>query len=543
MGQLRITVTAVVGLLAPALALLLAACGGGTAATERQAAAVPAALATMEAAPTATATPAPTPVPPPSVLKASASVRADNPLIVEVGISLDRPAQVYVVYENQDAGRFRTKTTDSSATEHLVPVVRLRPLTTYSYRVFTVDPEGRQSEGVGGAFTTGSLPEALSTLKFKVKGKPTTELVMLDYGDVKSSYIIALDKDSKIIWYYASPNAVPDVAYGVMAIAQKPNYNLVYNMGHPPNPCCLREITPLGEIVDNLSYSDLDGIAHHDHLILPRNRVLYLAWVYRVVDDTAHGGNRETVVVGDSLRIWDQNTGLTHEVWNAFDSISTDIRGGERAGVKDWAPLFPSKGLLTGGVPGRPNLRGALTPMQWTLANSLAVGPEGNYVVGILRLFQIISISPDFQTIQWVLGGPNSDYTFDNPSDQPKFFHSVSQLPHGNILVFDNGTGRLKEEGGEYSRVIELALDRQNRRATKVWEYRPKPDIFSRLRSSAQRLDNGNTLISFEANPRVIVEVGYDGTEVWKLEISGPTLKDSYRAYPLGSIMGETAMR
>ena len=190
--------------------------------------------------------------------------------------------------------------------------------------------------------------------------------------------------------------------------------------------------------------------------------------------------------------------------------------------------------------PGRPSLRGALRPIEWTVANSLSIGPRGNYIVSFLTLRQVISISPDFKRVEWALGGPNSDYIFRDPADRPYGFHTASELPNGNILVFDNGTRRPDEEGGEYSRVIELVLNSYDLTVTKAWEYRPDPDIFARIQSSAYRLENENTLVNFDTDPRVIVEVAQDGTEVWNLTIGGPRRVRGYRAYAHESIMGET---
>ena len=531
-------VTAGIALLLAVLGLLLAACGDGDAEVEAQATVAAAVRATAEAQPTVAPalTPLRTPLAAPAVLSTSPAIRADNSLIAEISVTLDRPAQVYVEYENAVAGRFRTMATASPAKQHVVPVVRLRPSTAYRYQAFAIDEEGRVSAGVGGTFTTGELPEVLAALEFAVEGRPTPELILLDHRDVASSYIVVLDGDSKIVWYYASPNPLPDVPYAIMAVRQKPNYNLVYYVGNPPQPCCLREITPTGEIVDSLSYSEFDGVPHHDHLVLPDNQVLYIASTHRIIDDTAQGGDAETPVEGDSLRIWDQDTGITREVWNAFDSIGTDVR-------VHWAPGHGAGHSPPGGIPGQPSLRGALKPIEWTVANSLSVGPRGNYIVSFLTLEQIISISPDFKRIEWTLGGPNSDYVFIDPNDRPYKFHSVSELPNGNLLIFDNGQGRPEEEGGEYSRVIELVLDRYDLRVTKAWEYRPEPDLFARIQSSAFRLDNGNTLVSFDTDPRVLVEVDESGAEVWKLVISGTGRVRGYRAYPFSSIMGETLLK
>ena len=480
-----------------------------------------------DSTPTPPPTPTATTVPAPRVLSATASIREDNSLIAEVNLTLDPEAQAYVVYENEDAGRFQTLTTPEVATEHVVAVVRLRPSTTYSYQAFVVDSEGRESAGPEGKFTTGELPAALATIEFVAEGRPTSELVLIDHRDRDGGYYLVLDQDSRVVWYYQSPNPIADAVFGVQTIRQKPDYNFVYYLGRPPLPCCLREITPLGEVVDNLSFSILDGVPHHDHHILPDNQVVYLAWTYRVIDDSGHGGHLETVVEGDTIRIWDQKTGISREVWNAFDALGTDRRG-------SWTDRPVAS------IPGHPSVMENSTPIHWTFGSSMTIGPRGNYILSLKNLSQVVSVSPDFQQVEWSLGGPYSTYELIDPTDRPYNFHTVSELSNGNILIFDNGFGRPEEEGGEYSRVIELALSDYDLRVTKVWEYRPDPDIYSRLRGSAWRLDNGNTLVSFDTNPRHVVEVDPDAAEVWHLEMSGPRLVASYRAYALESIMGES---
>ena len=470
--------------------------------------------------PTPTSVPTATPVPLPRVLNAVPSLRPDNALIVEVDVRLDAPARVYIEYENAEVGSFRTMTTESAAREHSVVVVRLRSQTTYRYEAFAVDADGRRSEGLGGSFTTGLLPEPLATVDFKVEGRPTSELVIMDLRDDVSSFILALDQDSRVVWYYNSPNPYPPSRSGIQAIRQKPNYNLIFYTGSPRSPCCLREITPVGEMVGQLVFNDLDKTPHHDFLVLPDNRVMYLADVEKTIDDTANGGDAETRVTGDAIRIWDQNTDTTSEVWNAFDHWSTDDR-------VSWSG----------------------DPKRWTHFNSIQFGPRGNIIVSSRNRNQVVSIAPDFQMVEWILGGPGSSFLFPNPEDMFYVQHTASELPNGNVLVFDNGAGRPEEEGGEYSRALELALSDYDASATKVWEYRAGPDLFASFISSAYRLENGNTLINFGTTPDVVaipitaVEADREGNEVWKLEMTSPTLRNRFRVDALNSILGETRIR
>ena len=85
--------------------------------------------------------------------------------------------------------------------------------------------------------------------------------------------------------------------------------------------------------------------------------------------------------------------------------------------------------------------------------------------------------------------------------------HDGSWLDNGHILVFDNGISR------RHSRVVEV--DPLTRKI--VWEYRaPVPeDLFSRTNGAAQRLPNGNTLVT-DSNKGRAFEVTPAGEVVWK---------------------------
>ena len=464
---------------------------------------------------------------PPEIVSHSAKIASDNALIAQVAVSLDRKGPVYVEYENAEAGKFRTATTDESAIEHQVPVLRLRSGTTYSYTVVATNEEGEETRSDAGTFTTEQLPPALSTLNIDATGMPSSELLLLDHREIEGSYLFMLDGDGQIVWYYESPNPVEDVPYPTGAVVQKPNYNLVYQLNNPFNICCVREITPTGKIVDNLAAGPVNGFPHRALLLMPDGKILYAAWTYRVIDDTANEGDAETLVEGLALRIWDQETGLSKEIWNAFDGIGTDVRGG-------WG---------TGNIASYPNevsLQEHTPPIRWSGANSLQIGPRDNIIVSIPNFSQVISISPDFQRVEWKLGGPESTFTFEDPADRFYRQHTAQQLSNGNILMFDNGRNRPEEEGGNYSRALELALNDYDLVARKVWEYRHDPDLYAVNRSSAYRLENGNTLLNFVTDPRVVVEVAPDGTELFKANISGPRMQGSFRAYAIDSVMGET---
>ena len=142
--------------------------------------------------------------------------------------------------------------------------------------------------------------------------------------------------------------------------------------------------------------------------------------------------------------------------------------------------------------------------IDFTHANSFAEAQDGNILISIRNLDEITKIKKDSAgEIIWRMGGSmckNNQFSFinDTNNDDNGFFgfshqHSISLLPNGNILMFDNGNMRKHQ----YSRTVEYQIDELNKTATKVWEYRYSPDIFQLIEGSATRLSNGNTLINW----------------------------------------------
>ena len=454
---------------------------------------------------------------PPGVVSASATLHPDNSLIAEIAVQLDAPGRAYVEYAGPD-GTLRSATTADPARTLTVPVVRLLPDTEYAYAVVPVAGDGTPgARAAEGTFRTRALPPALARLQIDAAGQSTAELVLLDLQDHPDSFFLFLDSHGRIVWYHRNRPVVADPPTPIRAVRQKPNHNLVYWEGGPTGRfvnCCLREIDPLGRVVTRLVNNDIDKWAHHDLAILPDEQVLYIAHEIITIDDTDQGGEEETRVLVDSLRVWDQATHATEEVWDARDHLSLANR-----------------------------VRWAGDLKNWLNANSLAFGVRGNVILSLANRNEIISIAPDFRSIEWRLGGPESSYEFADPTDRFYFQHTAAELPNGNILLFDNGRDRPEEEGGEYSRALELALNTYDLIAVKVWEYRHTPDLYSLSRSSAYRLPSGTTLINFETNDsdpqRVIVEADADGAVVWQADLRSPTIRNSYRAYPADTIMGE----
>lgn len=131
----------------------------------------------------------------------------------------------------------------------------------------------------------------------------------------------------------------------------------------------------------------------------------------------------------------------------------------------------------------------------------LCFEPLLQVLLSFRNISTIIKIDRQTGAIVWKLGAPTV-------AGQ----HAPTPLPNGNMLIFDNGPHRL-DNSLPFSRVIEVNP------ATKeiVWKYEEAivSNFFSPRISNAQRLPNGNTLITDGWFGRLF-EVTLQGDVVWE---------------------------
>ena len=463
----------------------------------------------------------------PEVLAHRVSLHPQNSLIAQVQVTLSDTAQVFIEYENPEAGKFVTALSEPG-TEHHIPVVRLRPETAYAYTIGIQAGHGGRAYGPAGEFTAGPLPPELAGLQIRAAGRSSQPLIVTDYKDRYNGWYFFWDETGHIVWHYKAQDLENfKIDRRLQNIEQQPDGNLVF-VSHL---CCIIEITPLGQVADWIGRAGAAHYPHHDFLLLNDSRILYSGQERAALGAPVRGWSPDTIVRTDRLHIWNRAEGSIAEVWDSRDFWDITDPG-------QWVRLGGSK--------------------DWLHLNSLSVGAGGRLILSFPTRNQLAALSPDFRWVEWQLGGPDSDYEFPSPGDRFYGQHTATQLPNGHILLFDNGLGRPAAEGGAYSRALELRLDAASGTAVKVWEYRHAPDLYSRAISSAFRLNSGNTLVNFGDNtevngarflPLTFLEVTPPGDVAFRVETfdfgpAGEALPYRYRAAAgITSIMGETMLR
>jgi hypothetical protein len=422
-----------------------------------------------------------------------------GPLFRHLVVTLDGLAGIRVDYWNAPSPRLQV--TDQAATEsHRIFLPRLWSAATYRYEITVIGPGDAQGKRYSGTFTTDSLPPDLASYRFAVAGAPTSPLTMLELTGNSPAWFtgfVAVDQYGQVVWYRRT-------SFRPEGWIRRGNGDLVLS----DSVDGLTEISPDGTTIAYLP-QDSARVIHHDVVVTPQNSLFFLAKDTRLVSDTSW--------TGEAVWEWMPEQSMAVKRWTAFDVLSPTVDRTSRSTASDWLH-----------------------------ANSLSIGPRGNLLISLHYLDQVISLAPGFGPIEWRLGGRSSTFAI-APDARFSGQHTAAEVAPGRVLLFDNGYDRV--DSARYSRAMEFRLDSNTTTAAKVWEFRPQPDIYARVVSSARRLANGNTVIAFgdpagfigSSGPVAVFEEAPDARVVWRLQVDG-NLALMYRGTPLPSIGREVVV-
>ncbi len=290
--------------------------------------------------------------------------------------------------------------------------------------------------------------------------------------------INAVNMDGTLAWEFVSSTTLP-----IWEVEVLPNGNLLaiggYRIYEIADPACSGDIIwHYGE------YGELE--VHHDLDVLSDGKIIFL--YYDLVRLPGWGWT-----ISDGIKIYDRENDEIVWDWRAVDHLPTNHHCSkciQNFWMADWKI-------------GR----------DWTHSNSITFDEEDSAIYLNLRnLNQIAKISYPSGEILWILGDSG-----DFGEGLLHHAHDPEFLPNGNILLFDNGIHSSIPVFG--SRVIELAYEPHDGTAEVVWQYCEFPPVMDTVLGDADRLPNGNTLITSGTHGR-LVEVTPAGRKVWELQLS-----------------------
>lgn len=431
-----------------------------------------------------------------------------GPIIRTATVTLERAASVEVTYGAPGTPVLRI-TADSQSTVYRITLPRLRAGLKYRIQAAIPD-EGGVHEAT---FGTGALPAALARIELETTGVPSLPVALVEIaGAPQGEFTGLLTVDQgEIVGYIPVPNAL-------FGMTRRPNGHIV--VLHSETGLVSHRLD--GSVAHQLpqtSAATAYGRIHHDLTATPSNTILFIA------NDTARIDG--VLVTGEALWEWNPEAATVVKRWTAFDHL-------------DWRTER-----------GRGSSRS--TPGNWLHGNGIQYGPRGNVLMSLRNINQVISIAPNFGSVEWKLGGQNSTLTV---SESDRFYgqHYVTEPTLNRLLVYDNGFERpgciAPPAAPCYTRAIEYVIDPGGRTATNFWEYRHSPDLYAALVGSARRLSNGNTVVLFgmslqseSSGPLTAVEVNGAGAVRWRLSVDPgepvPAPSRLYRLTPIESLSGE----
>ena len=254
-----------------------------------------------------------------------------------------------------------------------------------------------------------------------------------------------------------------------------------------------------------------DDFLHHDIIRLPSGNYLGIVetssmgaipvggWtsLFQGLGFQADGVTVEFPWIGDKLVEWDKDTKEVVWSWNVFDHFSMsdyDQIGGT------WTEAYIS------------------LHYDWTHVNAVVFDEEESCLyISVRHLSRITKIDYPSGEVIWNLGHdmPSGDVDFGHDLGF-SFQHSLQKLENGNIITFDNGNLSPEFRGTDepISRAIEIGID--GTQSSIAWSHDLGPDLFGFASGNAQKLENGNVLLTTVGGGGRSLEVNTDGDVVWE---------------------------
>lgn len=231
-------------------------------------------------------------------------------------------------------------------------------------------------------------------------------------------------------------------------------------------------VNDLNEITDTFACGNGYSTDQHEIKFLDNGHVLLMSYDQQEIDMSVvvQGGKPNAEVVGLIIQELDLNKNVVFQ-WRSWDHIA-----------------------FTDAV--HENLTAAV--VDYVHGNAIEPDYDGNILISSRHISEISKINRSTGEFVWRLGGVQNEFTFQNDPIGFSYQHDIRRIANGNVTLYDNGN----HHSPPFSRAVEYHLDEVNKVATLVWEYRNSPSIYGFAMGSAQRLKNGNTLISWgSANP------------------------------------------
>ncbi len=415
---------------------------------------------------------------PPSIDNLAFIENPNNHLSGFLELDTDEPATLSVQVSD-GARTFDVPTPRSLSSSHSINVLGFHADASFEITVIAADDSGNSSSRMV-SHSTGPLPSDFPPIEVSsdparmepgvtffnvIRWNPTNDD---DWGR-----LLAVDETGRVIWYYTAD-------HGINELRRLSNGNLLYIFREEGAV----EIDEMGEEVARWTNATLaiDSI-HHEIVEIDSGRFLTLGSELRSIAGYDNGTATHDVV-GDTVVEFDRDGNVLTE-WSFLDLLDPlRVRPGFDAPF--WDETYPEASNGT---------------KDWSHGNAVVYDEsDDSMIVSLRHQDWLVKLSRSNGEVIWRLG-EGGDFTMMGGGEFPFHAHAPEIQPDGGLLVFDNGNARSTLMGQPaFSRVVELQLDTTGAPGTwtveQVWEYRGESSYFAPFLGDADRLANGNTLIT-----------------------------------------------
>lgn len=349
-------------------------------------------------------------------------------------------------------------------------------------------------------------------------------------NDAKNNFVYLMDKNAKVLhqWNLNGGDLgndcylLPDGQLLAMVESDNPIIQLGGNGGK------IQLLDYEGNENWSFTYSSEDYILHHDAEMLPNGNILAMTWEkYSSEDAVANGYLLDVPLFPDGLIEIDPKTNQIIWEWHAWDHLIQN--------VDETKPNY-------GSIAENPQLidinYNQREDGDITHANGIAYDAEKDIIYLSVNFYSEIWVIDHSTTIEEAAshtgGNFNSGgdlvYRFGNPkayqnNNGTRLFHN-NHYPNllkgddeGNMLIFSNGGDLNQSTVYEIELPDQLILDISKDNEPKViWSF-TDPELYSPKVSGAEKLPNGNVLIT--EGDFGIWEVTQEKEVIWKFNADG----------------------
>ena len=386
--------------------------------------------------------------------------------VVNVKWTTEKPSTGYVEYGTTKSLGMKTPMSTEESTDHVQPLVGLKPDTKIYYRVVAWDGDAGQSEIL--SVTTGFNPPGLP--RMTVTGTGHDEFILTTLLGTTRAVVI-LDPDGDVVWIQMDDSELSNYRARLSRDGRGVIYSSAELSGEPSPDSAVVRLSFDGSEREEIPIPLLahDFVEHADGTI----GALVLE------DREDEEGN---VVRGNKI-VEVAPDGTMTDVWTTWDCFDPEVHVGDDP--------------VTG----------------WTFTNALDYDASNDaYLVSIRNFSSIARINRETAECEWVFGSVGA--TIDFSLSSTTFLHEHQfQLFSGNHLLLMDNEGSLTPNE---SRVLEYEIDFENNLANEVWSYTADPSVNTYVLGEPTRYPNGDTFINWSVAGQM-ERVTQDKEVVWKL--------------------------